>query len=1065
MKQVFLLVIAHCLAISVNAQHFIAGTVFSSIDNIPVSGVSIMVEKIGKSVSTDQRGRFLIGLPAGSYLIKINHVGYTEQQATFVVPSTSELIFFLKPEERHLAEVAIFSTGYQTLPKERITGSYVQIDQQLFNRRVSPNLINRLEDVTSGLIFNKSATSGKDDIGIRGRSTIEGNSNPLIILDNFPFDGDISTINPNDVESITILKDAAAASIWGARSGNGVIVINTKKGKFNQSPEISFNSSLTIGAKPDLFYTAKMSVSDFIDMEVTLFGKGFYKSTENSTKKAPLSPVVELLIAKRDKKISDLEAEEKINELKEHDLRKDYSNYLYQHTLNNQQSLSIRGGSDNQQYYISAGFDHNRESLVGNINNRSTFSANQTYQFFQKKLELTSGVYFTSGSRVMNGISAIQWNNSSQLYPYAQLADESGNPLAVTKDYSLGYLNGLPASYPQLLDWQYKPIEELHNSDNQVKNSDYRIDIKGKYRIIEGLNAEILYQYGRGLTTGKNLRGTDSYFARNMINLYSLLNKVDGSIVRPVPLGGILDLSNRTSVSNNFRTQLNFNKNLFREHELSGIIGFEKRAFRTFSESRRLYGYDEKHASSGIVNYISRFQSFVEPANNNLLIQNIDTRNELIDNYLSYYANMAYTYKNKYVLSASGRLDQSNLFGVSANQKGVPLYSAGLAWNINQENFYKLDWLPSFKARMTYGYNGNVNKNLSAYTIADYFSASSSLIRLPYASIKNPPNPELSWERVKIINWGIDFATKQNRISGNIEFYLKKGVDLIGDTPFPPSSGIISFVGNVANTSGRGVDFSLNTLNIKGAFTWSSNVLLSTINERVTRYFSKPVPAFYTQRENNPIQGKPLYAIYSYNWGGLDPLNGDPQGYIDGQLSKDYNAIINRTNLDNLIYNGPSRPQIFGSFRNTFSWKGLSVSANLSYRLGYYFRRNSVQYQSIMTGRGGHGDYTDRWMKSGDENITYVPSMPAVSNSSRDLFYASSEVLVSKGDHIRLQDVDLTYDLDKDVLKHLSLKRIQLYLYANNLGILWKADKNRLDPDYPNGLVPRTISLGCRFEL
>ncbi|RZK13419.1 MAG: SusC/RagA family TonB-linked outer membrane protein, partial [Pedobacter sp.] len=248
-------------------------------------------------------GKFSLTLPNGSFILKISYMGMREELYNLKVPFSGEINVVLKSAENDLGEVNVMSNGYQSIPKERSTGAFVQINKELIERRVSTSLLNRLEDVTSGLVFNKTANSNSA-ISIRGQSTLFTSAAPLIILDNFPYEGDLNNINPNDVESITVLKDAAAASIWGAKAGNGVIVINTKNGKLNSATKIGFTSSFQIGEKPDLYYFPIMSVNDYIETEKKLFSNGYYSSMENSLSNVPLSQVVELLIAKRDGKLS-----------------------------------------------------------------------------------------------------------------------------------------------------------------------------------------------------------------------------------------------------------------------------------------------------------------------------------------------------------------------------------------------------------------------------------------------------------------------------------------------------------------------------------------------------------------------------------------------------------------------------------------------------------------------------------------------------------------------------------------------------------------------------------------
>jgi hypothetical protein len=221
----------------------------------------------------------------------------------------------------------------------------------------------------------------------------------------------------------------------------------------------------------------------------------------------------------------------------------------------------------------------------------------------------------------------------------------------------------------------------------------------------------------------------------------------------------------------------------------------------------------------------------------------------------------------------------------------------------------------------------------------------------------------------------------------------------------------------------------------------------------------------------NPVEGKPLYAIFSYPWAGLDG-SGNPQGILQGKKTTDYASIFNSTDFSNLTYNGPANPVHFGSIRNTLSWKRFTFSANVSFKFGYFFHRPSINYSTLFSGPDniGHPDYAKRWQKPGDEKITNVPSMIYPADANRDGFYNSAAILVDKGDHIRLQDLQLSYDLVRNSSVRLPVQAIRLYLYASNIGILWKANHDGIDPDYQPGYSfavypnPRSLAAGVKVD-
>lgn len=268
---------------------------------------------------------------------------------------------------------------------------------------------------------------------------------------------------------------------------------------------------------------------------------------------------------------------------------------------------------------------------------------------------------------------------------------------------------------------------------------------------------------------------------------------------------------------------------------------------------------------------------------------------------------------------------------------------------------------------------------------------------------------------------------------------------------------------------GRGLDIELNSINVKGRVGWTSKFGLTWYTDRITGYYNSALEGNRYVSKTTPLVsgviGKPVYAVYSYKWAGLDPDNGDPQGVIDGKITKDYNSIVgNGTVLSDLVYSGSALPTVYGLFSNTFSYQNLSVTISLNYKLGYYLRKPSLSYSGLFNARDGHVDYQNRWQKPGDEKRTNVPSLVYPANALRDEFYNNSSATIIKGDHIRLQYINLNYNLNKENQKWLPFKRANVYVNLNNLGIIWSANKDNIDPDYPiNSILPsKNIVFGIR---
>ncbi|RYY52489.1 MAG: SusC/RagA family TonB-linked outer membrane protein [Chitinophagaceae bacterium] len=1029
------------------------GRVIALPDSIPLEGATIRVKGSSRIVVAGTDGRF--ELTAGnSDTLQVSATGFLPSLVSG--PFGGFLTVALQPFRTEL-EAVVVSTGYQQIDRERATGSFVKVDNELLNRSVGANVIDRINHTVPGLVFNKVGTS---ELSIRGQGTIFGNAEPLVVIDNFPFEGNLSDINPNDVESITVLKDAAAASIWGARAGNGVIVVTSKRGIAGRAVRVGVQANVTLAERPDLYARPQLSSADYIGIEERLFAEGYYQSALSSGYQ-PLTPAVELLLRRQSNPVDAAGIDQEIARLKNIDVRKQFGKYLYRKPFEQQYSLSIDGGGANNAYYISAGHDRNLEGQVGNDYGRTTISTTHNFKFLKGRLELVAGLNYSLNASSRNSIVATLASNAtagSSLYPYAELAGADGTPLEVVKNFRQSFVQ--EAGRKGLLDWRFVPLEEMGRTDAGVSRENVRLNSSLKYRLFNGFNVSAIYQHQYLSTRDRTHFSKDSYFARELVNRFSRLE--GGTLVRPVPLGGVLDISRQASLSRLFRSQVDYSSTFSQQHKLIALAGFEVRSTRTDGVASRYYGYDERHAQNGMVDYVEQtlplfYDNAIKGA-----IPFMDRTSLFNDRYLSYYANAAYTLAGKLTASASARLDRSNLFGVKTNQNGVPLWSGGLSWNVSKESFYKWNWLPNLKLRATFGYNGSVNKSVSAFTTASF---SGYLYNLPYATIINPPNPDLRWERIRIANLGLDFSSRNDRISGSLEFFRKQGMDLIGDASVPPSSGISLFRGNIANTSGHGIDVSLRTANTIGRLKWSSNLVYSYIREQVTSYSTVATVARQIQSGMYlPKVGRPLYGIYSYRWEGLDAVNGDPIGRLNGTPSRDYPGILNQTSEEEMVYHGSARPISQGAVFNDLRYGDFTLSVNMVFRLGHYFRKNSITYGSNYGLSSAHGDYGLRWQVPGDEDRTFVPSLPLQPNGSRDLLYKYASVLVDRADNIRLEDIRLGYMLNSGKASRLRFGSLQVYLYAQNLGILWKATRFDTDPENQGASYPVRISAGVKMN-
>jgi TonB-linked SusC/RagA family outer membrane protein len=1035
----------------------IQGKLLAAGTNEPLGNMVIKLKNSKRVMVTDQFGAFSFSL-SGLDTLELNNMNYQHLEISVNTQTPEPLVIRLVPLAKVMDEVVV-NTGYQSVPKERATGSFVAINKELFNQQSGTTVLDRLETISNGLYIDRK-TNGGSKIVIRGLSTIQGPRAPLIVLDDFPYEGDLQNIKPEDVESISILKDAAAASIWGTRAGNGVIVITTKKGKYNQLIRVELSSNVLITGEPDLFTQPTIRPADGIAVEQFLYAKGFYNSLLNSTPWLAVSPVVELL-RQRDKGIiTPAQADAGINSLAAHDLKDDFNKYVYQKGINFQQAVTLRGGSKNMKWNLSGGWDKNT-GVLDNSYNRINLRSSQSFRL-SDQLELTTGIDYTQSTALGGRQGFGQLRPFSGLLPaYTSLADANGNALPVMYQYRKSYTDTVGGGI--LPDWNWYPLTDYANSRSSSRLQAIIANTGLTYKLNKAFSLNVKYQYAQQGNADAVLYNPDSYFARNFVNSYTVINRSTGKLTYNVPQGGILDQGNGTLETHNVRGMLNFTKSS-EAHDITAIAGAEYRQVKNSYNSYRVYGYDPDLLTYGTVDYKTAFPNLLTRSSSQVPANMSFSRT--LNRYISFFANGAYTFKKKYTLSASGRRDASNLFGVSANNRWSPLWSTGASWDIVKETFFRLQQFSSLKLRVSYGVSGNADPSKSAVTTL-LVTGNSAYTQTPEARITQFKNAELGWEKVKMLNLGIDFGIWNNRLRGTVEYYHKKGLDLFGTQPIDYTGLAFDRVTkNVAAISGHGWDIGLNSQNITGSFSWNSMLNLNFNKDRVVKnYLVNQQGSNYTLGGAiSAVEGHPVFALYDYKWAGLDPLTGDPQGMYQGAVSKNYTQITGSgTLISDMQYIGPSLPTAVISLGNTFIWKNFSLNINISGKFGAWFQRSSVNYGNLFNNRDGHTDYALRWQQPGDELHTTVPSMIYPFNLRRDNFYTYSSVLATKGDFVRLQYITLAYDLRRKQGNKLPFETMQFYMNANNLGLLWKANKFNIDPDYSNTIPPSmNLAIGVR---
>lgn len=1063
MRMFIVLIVLSFCGMRSHAQEIIQGSVINRIDQTPLSGVTIRVNENNIIRTSDLKGEFTLNLPAGNYNLVVTALGFEEDTVSILVPfQFPELLFELKPIEIGIEAVELVYSGYFQVPRERATGSFVPIGNDLLNRKGTLDILSRLEGVAPSMTFD-TRRAGEPRLRIRGLSTFHADREPLIILDNFPYEGSIENINPNDIETVTILRDASATSIWGARAGNGVIVITSKKGQFDQKSRITITSNTSISEKPNIFYDKDwIGSEEYIKFETELFNNGFYNATISNRNMAVLTPVVELLTSYRAGDITEIELQSYLQDWNGRDVRNDITEYFYLNPIAQQFAVSLSGGSNQVNYIFNSNVDKSYGDIIGKKNSKVNLLLGVNFKPFSR-LELSSRFSMMNFDKRQGALTSIADLEplGRRLYPYAALVDENGESVTIPKNHRLSYAE--ISEELGLLDWTYKPLDEYNKIDRTNTLFESRLDLGARYKLLDGFDIDLKYQFQRLNSKDNSLFFADSYYVRDLVNRFT---QVDGSLA--FPHGDVLRYNHFKNDVHNGRGQLNYEwttENL----QLFALAGIEARHSGSSEEGNELVGYDHDVLTyAQRIDYLTRFHTL--PSGSAQIASPNFRMNSLTDRYLSYYVNSSYRFYNRYTFSGSMRWDGSNLFGVKTNQKGVPLWSFGGLWDVSEETFFNSSVFQTMQFRMTVGTSGNMDRTTSAYPVVIY--SNNSLTGLQRASILRPGNEELRWETINTLNTAIRFGAWQGRMTGNVEAYFKWSSDLLGNEIADQTTGYLTsqtpYRVNYGKMKTNGIDVELSAHLLPGDLKWRVNTIFSYAFSRVTNYkedyASVPIGTFTTLAgsEARAITGKSPDAIYSYPWYGLDPHDGS---VLIPEEFPTFNHYISSLNYRDLIHSGVSIPPYWGYVRNDFSWKNIELGFNISYKLGHHFRRSSINYSRAFSNGEVHQDYLIRWQHPGDETRTNVPALPTSVNQNRDGLYHASEIMVVKGDHIKLEDIYVSYFLSR--AKQIVPFDLKIYCNVGNFGVLWKANRIGLDPVYRDAsIIPgRRVTLGINIEI
>ena len=1050
---------------------------------LPLEGATVTVKETGSMALVDRDGKFSIPAKNGQILI-ISFVGYTTVQYK-VGASSSQIIIQLVPQSQNLKSITLVNTGYQTLSKERSTGSYSTVNnEEIKNKTLSMNVVDRLEGLVPGLSVNYGASNEK--FLIRGLTTIQASRQPLIVIDGVPISDYASVttlINPQDVETMTVLRDATAASIWGSAAANGVIVIETKKGKLAaqaQKIKLKFNAFSTFRGRPDLDYFNMMSTSQFLKTSREIFSATDYPwaTVTNTLGVTPIVPPHERIQYDLSRGlITSAVADQRFDSLAQYNNRNQINEYLTQPSVLSNYSLNFDGGSKFHSYYGSLAYTLDKNDKKTDLS-RYQLNLRQNFTFSPAiKLDLITNVAYEKTKNFL--LSDLPASNSNYL-PYAMFADASGKPLSQAYLKRMEEYRTLSESQ-SMIDLNYIPLAEPAKTLNDKVNFSARLNAGLTVKLFKGLTYEGRAQFQNATTDGYEYYNQSSYKVRDELVYFTkaaVAPATTPTYYLPIT-GGHYITQNASSNSWTVRNQFNFDRIIAQKHQITAIAGTEMRSNLNKSVQSIRRGYDFQTMTYSLYNEDSlAVRGVTAPVNfmpsrttNNVLTAKPVTYLETEKRFVSAYSNAAYTYNKKYTVNASIRFDQSNLFGTDKSLQYKPIWSLGGGWNISKESFFKVDQIDNLNLRLTYGLGGNAPNPgfggpydiVNASNVA-YFSG----LGTGYTVVV-PRNEKIRWERTTTTNFGVDFAAFNNRISGSIDVYKKYTTDLLGYQPADPTSGWSYAYNNLGDLENKGMELQLNSTNFSSSkLKWTTDFTLSYNKNKIVSLKTASAVTASGKVNSTFMEGYSAYGLFAYNYIGLD-ASGNPMalkanGTDTARKSGDLTVV-------DPVYMGSTQPLWYGGITNNISYKQFSLSFLIVYNFGNVMRKDVNQFYTGRLATNVPNSLTNRWQKAGDELVTDVPRYTGntAQNGLRFLnLYTQANTNVIDAGYVKLRDITLTYNLPKGLADRMSMSDCAIYGQVNNI-MLSRNNSANIDPEYYNlssgtrtGRMPSFYTIGIR---
>lgn len=1018
------------------AQNTAVSGIVTSVNGEPVVGASVVVDGTSQGVSTDTRGAFALSNVPSDATLLVSYLGYE----TVRIPVANKTRVNVTLEEDASEIESVMVVAYGTAKKESFTGSAAVVKGDALQKRVVGNITKSFEGTVAGV----QATSGGGQPGegasivIRGAGSINAASSPLYVVDGIPYDGSMTSINPADIETMTVLKDASAGALYGSRGGNGVIIITTKKGKKDRI-RISYKGNVGIASRALPRYNL-VGMDDYVELS--------YEALRNS---AQYGTGMDFESASRNAANN---LGQQIGGLKNPEYYNPYKNYSWEtlidqstgkihsdakaawnenwmdeisneSALRTEHQISVSGGTERSSYLISMGY-YTEDGILKNTNfDRYTGRVNADSQAKDwLKVGMNANFAHTkSDYQSFTGASnSNAWYTAQFMAPVYPVYQKDMRGENVPNEYGhRQYEYGLEKDN----GYANRPSAQGFNSmaelfDNKSYNQRNTLSARGN------------------VTLGTIKEGAKLYGLKLAINLGTDFNDFQRTIVYNKDHGNAADQGGRISKTNTRILSYTFNQLLtyerkFGDHSINALAGHEY--------YRRDYNY-AMGEKTGIVEGKDELAPAVTTTENTSY-----SYNSAVESYL---ARLNYGFKDRYYVDASWRTDASSRF--HSNYRWGQFWSVGASWRISEEQFLRsTEWLDNLTLRASYGVQGNDNLT-TYYAWQGHYSFTWPNGPDAGAMASTLENRSVSWEKNHNLNIGIDATMFDSRLELTLEFYNRRTTDMLLESPLPISTGFTGYTDNVGSMRNRGLEATLRgTIFKKQNFRWDAT-LMGSFNRNKVLSLSKGQNTITSGISVIEV-GKPIYTFYLPKSAGVDPGTGKQLYYAYWRNSVDTNGATIRVKCPEYItddsslaspskyYQGSREPKLFGSLGSNFLiYKNIDLSFLTTYSIGgkvydgLYNGTMAVQY----AGNNWHENVKRRWQKPGD--ITDVPMLEVGGT------YASTDNSLIDASYFAIKNITIGYTLPRRWLKKLDIESVRVYASFDNIAMFNHMDG--MDPQY-----------------